>query len=511
MSDRLRMTGLASGMDTQSIVEQLVEVKSYKKTDLKNEQTKLGWKQEAWKDLNKKMYSFYNNKLGEMRFEGFFNKKTASIVDSSIAKVSAEGAAVNGTQALAVKQLAKTHYITSTNYGDSVKGSTLVKDAIENFGTLPKTLSVNGKNIEITENTTMRQLAEGFASAGLNASFDESTHRLFISAKESGSAGVFEIKQVNPDTGNLEDASALLKKMGLSEDGGASVVDGQDAKIILNGAEFTSSTNNFNINGLSITATKVSEKLSDDPNKNDYVTTNVSVDTDVDGIYDSIKDFFKEYNELINEMSKRYNAESARDYKVLSDEEKDAMSDEEVEKWEAKIKDSLLRRDDNLNTALEMFKSGMMASFDINGTKFSLASFGLGTMSYFEAADNEKYAIHIDGNADDEKTSSATDKLRSAIRDDLDSVKSFFSQLAGGLYKNMTKQMSSTEYRSVYNMYDDKALQSEYDKLSKNIATEEEKLSDYEDKWYDKFAKMESAMEKINSKSNSIASLLGMQ
>ena len=82
--------------------------------------------------------------------------------------------------------------------------------------------------------------------------------------------------------------------------------------------------------------------------------------------------------------------------------------------------------------------------------------------------------------------------------------------MSGDLYKTMTKQMSSTEYRSVYSMYDDKALQSEYDKYTKDIANEEEKLSDYEDKWYDKFSKMESAMEKVNSKSNAISSLLGM-
>ena len=504
MSDRLRMTGLASGMDTQSIVEQLVEVKSYKKTDLKNEQTKLGWKQEAWKDLNKKMYSFYTNKLGEMRFESFFNKKSASIVDSSVAKVSASGDAVNGTQALAVKQLAKTHYITSRDYGKNITGQSTVAEAITGME-IPKTLSVNGKNIEITDKTTMSELAEGFASAGLNASFDNATHRLFISAKESGEAGRFEIKQLDGD-GNAVDASELLETMGLTNDSGGSVIRGEDAKVILNGAEFTSNTNNFNINGLSVTATKVSEKDAHD----EWVTTNVSVDTDVDGIYDAIKDFFKEYNELINEMSKLYNADSARDYKVLSEEEKDSMSDEEVEKWEQKIKDSLLRKDDNLSTALEMFKTGMMASYDIKGTTFSLASFGMGTISYFEAADNEKYAIHIDGDKDDSNTASQKDKLKNAIANDLDSVKSFFTQMSGDLYKTMTKQMSSTEYRSVYSMYDDKALQSEYDKYTKDIANEEEKLSDYEDKWYDKFSKMESAMEKVNSKSNAISSLLGM-
>ena len=36
MSDLLRMTGMYSGMDTESIVQQLVQTKSTKVTNLKN-------------------------------------------------------------------------------------------------------------------------------------------------------------------------------------------------------------------------------------------------------------------------------------------------------------------------------------------------------------------------------------------------------------------------------------------------------------------------------------------
>ena len=57
MSNRMRMSGINSGMDTQSIVEQLVEVKSVKKEKLKKQQTKLEWKQDAWKSLNSKLFS----------------------------------------------------------------------------------------------------------------------------------------------------------------------------------------------------------------------------------------------------------------------------------------------------------------------------------------------------------------------------------------------------------------------------------------------------------------------
>ena len=46
---------------------------------------------------------------------------------------------------------------------------------------------------------------------------------------------------------------------------------------------------------------------------------------------------------------KLYNADSAKGYEPLTDDEKDAMSDSEVEKWEKKIKDSLLRKDSTIN------------------------------------------------------------------------------------------------------------------------------------------------------------------
>ena len=68
MSDLLRMTGMYSGIDTESIVSQLVQAKSQKVTKLKNEQTKLEWKQEAWQDMNKKLYSLYSNTLSDLRF-----------------------------------------------------------------------------------------------------------------------------------------------------------------------------------------------------------------------------------------------------------------------------------------------------------------------------------------------------------------------------------------------------------------------------------------------------------
>ena len=86
----------------------------------------------------------------------------------------------------------------------------------------------------------------------------------------------------------------------------------------------------------------------------------------MDGIYDMVKGFLKEYNSLINEMDKLYNADSAKGYEPLTDDEKDAMSDTEVEKYEQKIKDALLRRDSNLSTISSALKEVMSAGIEIS-------------------------------------------------------------------------------------------------------------------------------------------------
>ena len=82
------------------------------KDNLVKAQTKLSWKQESWKTMNKSIYSFYTGKLSSMRFSKNYNLKTATVSNSSYAKVTASSSAVNGTQTLKVNKLAATGYLT---------------------------------------------------------------------------------------------------------------------------------------------------------------------------------------------------------------------------------------------------------------------------------------------------------------------------------------------------------------------------------------------------------------
>ena len=68
-SSTMRLTGLMSGMDTESMIQQLVAARQTKVDDAKKAQTKLEWKQTAWKDLNTKIKNLQTKYLSNMRLE----------------------------------------------------------------------------------------------------------------------------------------------------------------------------------------------------------------------------------------------------------------------------------------------------------------------------------------------------------------------------------------------------------------------------------------------------------
>lgn len=715
----IRLSGLNSGLDTETIISALVSAKSMKVQSVKKQQTTLSWKQDAWKALNTKILNLYDNFVSKMRLSSNYAKKATTTSNDNAVKVITGANAVNGVQSLRIDQLAKTAYLTGGKVTSSTGVELTTASKISDLqgaescnGTISLSIGDNRTDITINNETKISDVLSQLQSAGLNATFDAKNNRFFVSAKNSGEASDFSITA--SDAGgadilnamglslSLDDDAAALKEYttfanafvngdpdataqnlrslvdeevgkrtasyaakytsanaaidaanktideleekyaenggasylktveayttliedltdeisektnqieGLNRDiqatssgaakgeliaqrdalqaevdaaneqldtynaekadaqslanaeksltdaqntldevaanvditvddegnvsatakdslntkvsdeyyqkaayasqvmeqyqngtlktGGATKIAGQDAVIYLNGAEFKNDTNTFEINGLTYTALA----------ETNGAEVTITTQDDTDGIYDMIKDFFKEYNALINEMDKLYNAESASDYEPLTSEEKEAMSESEIEEWETKIKDALLRRDTTLNTVASAMKSVMSAGVEVNGKQMYLSSFGIATLGYFNAADNEKYAYHIDGDPDDNKTAGNSDVLKSMIANDPETVTSFFVGLSRNLYSTMTTLMKSTTYSSAYTVYDDKKMATEYSDYTTKIKELEEKLTDYEDKYYEKFAAMETALAKLSSKQNAIAGL----
>lgn len=264
-------------------------------------------------------------------------------------------------------------------------------------------LNAKTTQIELTADMKISEFVSKLKDSGVGASFDATNQRFFINSTGTGEAKEFK----------LTASGGALQSLGLDPDakyanGSTSTrVYAEDAQIVLNGATFTSDTNTFNVNGLSITT----QAVTDEP-------ITITTDTDYDGIYNMIKDFITEYNDIMNEMTKLYNANSARKYTMLSDEEKEAMSDDEVEKWEGTIKDSLLRRDKDLNNVMECMKGAINKGYDIGGETLFLVNFGVGTGSYFDTEKAERNALHIYGDSDDEKYTDKDNELKAAISKD---------------------------------------------------------------------------------------------
>lgn len=300
----------------------------------------------------------------------------------------------------------------------------------------------------------------------------------------------------------VQSAHDIAKNTSIEYNTDAKKIDGCDAEITLNGIQYTGSTNNFSVNGLNITAQVVT-------GDGDANAISITTSTDTQGIYDKIKDFLSQYNSLINEITSLYNADSAKGYEPLTDDEKDEMSDTEVEKWEQKIKDSLLRRDDNLESLMSAMTSAMSGAVEVNGKKMYLSNFGIKTLGYLNAPKNQQNAYHIDGDEDDANSSGNADKLMTAITSDPDTVINFMQGLADNLYKSVHTKMQSSSLSSIYTVYNDKEMASEYSDYTDLIKKWEEKLQDKEDYYYKKFSSMETALSKLNSQTSSLSGLFG--
>ena len=701
----LRMTGMTSGLDTDSIVSALMEAQTTKKTKVENKKTKLEWTQNIWTGLNKKLYSFYTDSAGKMRFQSSYQTKKAASSDASILTATAQSSASSGSYTVKVNQLAAAQYVTSakvsaksTDASGKVTESKVTSDTklsalgfdTEGDTTIEITAGEKTINLNVDETTTVRDFVNARKDAGLNASFDEKQGRFFISAKESGADGKFTItsktmtgeqvaaqnklmdsvdysnlssgdqdtvKKILSDLKNAQDTSAAadaekslqdisdrtakekateyyknkltddmlskykyetdgtdgngdahkagdidyskvkqalqeagldnnvytesdrlivlkqkiiepavteklaseeytgkidnavtsglgdagiekqseryatislavngyaqamkdgteqskesaLKLLGMddidgsavkeSADGtGMVVIEAADSIVQVNGATLTSSNTTLDVNGLSLNLVSASDR-----------EVKVTVSNDSTAVYDAIKDFVEQYNSALSEMNKYYYADSARGYDPLTDDQKEAMSDEEVEKWETKIKDSLLRRDSTLSGILETFRTSLtgITVKASDGKTYSLANLGITT-----GKDYKEYGLlHIKGDEDDTDYADSENTLQSMINSDPDIVMEVMSGIASNLYNNINKKISTTTtMKSALSFYNDKEMTKQMTQYKKDIKSWETKLSDMEDRYYKQFSAMETALSKLQSQQNSLASYLG--
>ena len=348
-----------------------------------------------------------------------------------------------------------------------------------------------------------------------NANVDARTEELVAAADPAELEEVKNLVATNLSaaaTSGTTASAAGLTALGLGEIDGTSVSDGgtngmavvaaSNAQFVLDGATMEENSNNFTVNG--ITLNLVSTTYNKDTGEYDNVQ--ITVGKDGDSTYELVKEALTEYNKLIEEMNTLYTADSARGYDPLTDEQKEAMTEEEIKNWEDKIKGSLLRRDNTLGPLLSSMRTALTSVYtdEETGKKYSLSTYGIVTGNYTE---NGK--LHIYGDEDDATYATYTDRLKSALEEDPEQVMETLTHVFGKLYETMTEKCAKTEISSALTFYNDKQYNTLLKDYEDDLDVMEERIKDLEDKYYKQFTAMETALSKLQSQQNSLASLLG--
>lgn len=506
----IRMTGMISNLDTDALVKELMSAQSMKKTRVEQDKKKLEWKKEKWEEMNTKIYSLYTEKLSTLKLEGNYLAKKVTSTNEAKATATATNA-VNGSYTLQINSMAAAQYVT----GADVKSKELKADSLltEKAGmSQGQTITIkSGKDLdkvvtfEVTNESTVEDLAKKIGEAGLNVKFDSENGRFFISAQNTGKDNRFTIESDVADgtgqgldavgLGNIDSALAASGQTA-SDSTTMAVVAASDSSIVLNGAVLTDTTNTIIANGLTI-------ELNGTTSMGEIV--NLTIANDTESVYTKVKDFVKSYNELLKEMYDKYTADSAKGYDMLTDEQREAMTEEQVKLWDDKIKDSLLRRDDTLNTLITSFRTAMQGTVEIDGKSYSLSSYGIVTGEYTEHG-----ILHINGDKEDGTYGDKEDSLKAALDKDPETVSKVLSKIMSNLYTDLTNKMSASSISSALTFYNDKQIQSQTDDYQKQITKWEKRLTELEDRYYDQFGAMESAMAKLQSQQQQLAGMMGM-
>lgn len=440
----IRITGLATGIDTDKMIKELMQAERTRVDKVQQDRQILQWRQELYNSINKDFANFILNTKKEFGLN--VTSSTGSIDSRSLSSLSWVKRAVSSNEA-AIKatttsKAADGRYdITVHRLADGVKGASSedIGQALKNIlsDLKPKTdedgnvikpdetfdLIINDKTITVNHDDTMSTIIKKIneSDAGVQASYDASIGRFFIQTKNTGEGANLSFAGTEGLGKNFIDALKLNVTAGnksYTYDTDKSIVDeeeafiGTNALIDFNGATgIEQSSNQFTINGISLDIRQA------DPNSK----ITIQVDTDTDAVYDKIKGFVDQYNELIDKMGKLLGEKQYRDYRPLTAEQKESMKDKEIDLWEEKAKSGLLRNDSIISSTIQKLRSSLYNEVEgADGAFSALYELGITTERWVAGAVGGKLEI------DEEK-------LKTAISSDVNSVLQVLFKEAGPL------------------------------------------------------------------------------
>lgn len=370
----------------------------------------------------------------------------------------------------------------------------------------------------------------------VTASFDELSKKIVFKTNNSGDGEKLEVTVTNAKAGDLGFTSGTkYSDFGQNADFSITYPDGRVENNIT-----TQTTNQFTANGITYNLKSVG-------------SSDITVSkNNADSVVDNLKKFIDDYNGVIDKIQSKLTEKKQYSYKPLTDEQKKDMKDADIEKWESKAKQGILKNDDYLNNLLT----------DLRGT-FSEVIYN----SYTDKTTNTKNAFHIGvqgTGAIGLDTSKYLDesgkifiqdetKLRNAISNNIEDFTKFFvgksSKTLGatdryigsstyyedGLFTRMDKiirdyagdpgigKEGTSTLKGALNIFANKqydysatgtggknTMPDQIYKKALSIDDIQKKMNEAQNRYYEKFAKLESAMNSMNAQMSNFKSQMGI-
>ena len=510
-----RLTGFASGLDTESIIKKLMDAESVSLNKLKQNEQKQTWLSDTYRQWNADLFSFRTNTLLNMKLSGAYNTFDVSSSQENAISAKASGSSIAGTYTVAVKNLAKSATITGNTgldpakkLGDPAQGAAQLtadtKISLDVYSDPANPASLQSADIDIKTTDSIKDVVAKINGAkdkdgknlGLQAYYDETLQQFSIKTKETGAATKISLRENTSTSGQ----SFLGNTLGIEP--AKLSVSGENADIIFNGKEITTLTSNeATIMGIQFTFKSPTVDES-----GTTVSSTVNVSRNVDGVVKNITDFIEKYNSLLDKMNTTLNETAYRDYQPLTDDQRSEMSEKEIELWEGKAKSGLLRGDSILSGLVNKMRSAMTSVVDNGSVYNSLASIGISSRSY-----QDKGKLYIDET-----------KLREALQKDPEAVQNLFSQTGdtekgtNGLlnclsdsFETAVEDLTAKAGSAGNSPYDQSVIGKLLTNIQNDITTQTDRLSKKEDQYYSKFAAMEQAISQFNSQSTWLSQQMG--
>lgn len=276
-------------------------------------------------------------------------------------------------------------------------------------------------DFEFSKNDTLDKMmttVNGTSGLGVKMSYSQITDKFTFESTKQGSNAAVHIQ-------NVDGGGDAMKFFGMS--GSSASAKGTNAEIVIDGETITQESNKFTLDGLEITikdnwtagVTNVEGSVLGD--------AKIGVEQDVDATVEKVKGFVTAFNELVDELYGMTTEEKDYDYEPLTEDQRENMEKEDIEKWETEAKKGILRNDSTIRTFLSRMRSAIFEK--IGGTKFnditgatndkglSAYDIGFNTSSYVSGEYGGKIVF-------DE------DKFRAAMERDPDAVANVMAQVS---------------------------------------------------------------------------------